>query len=160
MRVFAKQFSIIFFVGFAALLVALGYGSLSGNIFSENTLLVALRYFGLGFMAAGMVLWISLRRDEAGKPGLNPLFTLLLIGGCLFLLLGVLFPESSVSRMSSLLGLGFMLSALLIGVLVMLLLPAYPHPVAVKWPEASDLAPDPHAQEDKGKAVAESEHLS
>jgi hypothetical protein len=142
-RTVSKQFASVFFAGFIALAVALGFGGMSGNLLSDHPFLVALRYLGLGLMAAGMTLWILTRRDEAGKPALNALFGMLLIVGAAFLVIGLIYPDTAGEIISPA-GLGFMVGALAIGVLSMILAPAYPKPLTVIWPEGGEKHPDPH----------------
>ncbi|HEC21601.1 MAG TPA: hypothetical protein ENI95_01650 [Chloroflexi bacterium] len=144
MRPWAKRFALVFLVGFLSFAVALALGSISGDILSGAPFLVALRAFGVGYMAAGMVLWIALLRDEAGKPELNPLFGLLLAVGCLVLFVNLLLPGSSVRLFLAWGGLGLTLGALVIGFLAMLIAPAYPQPPTVRWPEGGDAYPLAH----------------
>lgn len=145
MRGWAKQFALVFFVGLIALAMALAYSSMTtGSLLASNPLLAALRAFGVGFMANGLVLWIALRRDEAGKPELNPLLGLLILIGSILLAVGVLFPASFLSTPFSLSGLGLSLAALVFGFLAMLIAPAYPRPVTTRWPEGGEEHPNPH----------------
>jgi hypothetical protein len=144
-RGWAKQFALVFFVGLIALAMALAYSSITtGSLLGNNPLLAALRAFGVGFMANGLVLWIALRREEGGKPELNPLLGLLILIGSILLALGVLFPASFLSAPLSLSGLGMSLAALAIGTLAMLIAPAYPRPVTTRWPEGGEEHPNPH----------------
>ncbi len=132
----ARQFALFFYVGFIAVFAALAYSLMTtGDLFAAHPFLAALRAFGLGVMAAGMVLWIALRRSQGGKTALNPLFGFLLFAGGVLLALGLLFPFSGLSQPASLGGLAFMGAGLLIGLLVMLFSPALPEPAAKRWPE-------------------------
>jgi len=142
-RTVAKQFASVFFIGFMALAMALGYGGMSGDLLNSHPFLTALRYFGLGLMAVGMTLWIVSRRDEAGKPGLNALLGMLSLGGTALLVLALVFSDS-LGRMGGIAGLGFTVAALAIGTLAMILAPAYPRPLTVSWPEGGEKHPDPH----------------
>ncbi len=138
MAAWARQFGLVFFIGFFSLATSLAYSVISaGVLFADHPLIAALRSFGLGMMAAGFTLWIALRRHEAGKGGLNPLFGFLLAGGTLFLLLGILFPAGGMSRFAQIVGLSFIFAALGIGLLATLIAPAYPRPIARRWPEGS-----------------------
>lgn len=145
MTTLARQFGLVFFIGFFSLAVSLAYSVISaGVLFADHPLISALRALGLGMIAAGFTLWIVLRRNEAGREGMNSLFGFLLVGGVLFLLLGALFPSSGISRPAQIAGLAFMLSALGIGLLVTLIAPAYPRPIARRWPEGGEVAPMGH----------------
>jgi predicted flap endonuclease-1-like 5' DNA nuclease len=127
MKSFERQFGLVVLAGIMALAAALGYSMMTaGMLLSDNAFLVALRVFGLGIIAAGLTMWIAIRRDEAGKTSLNPLF---------LLVIGLLFPLSGLSHTAEMAGLGFALSGLVIGVLAMLFSPAYPKPIATRWPE-------------------------
>lgn len=138
MAAWARQFGLVFFMGFFSLAASLAYSLISaGILFADHPLIGALRSFGLGMIAAGFTLWIALRRHEAGKSSLNPLFAFLLASGALFLLLGLLFPASGMSRFTQMVGLSFILIALGIGLLATLIAPAYPRPIARRWPEGS-----------------------
>lgn len=136
MRAWARQFAVFFYIGFIALLAALANSLVTdGILFAAHSFVAALRAFGVGFIAAGMALWVALRRDEAGKGGLNPLFGFLISVGAVLLIIGLLFPHSALGPPASLVGLGFMLAALAIGLLAMLIAPARPAPAAKRWPE-------------------------
>lgn len=135
MRGVAKQFAAVFFVGFIALAAALAYGSMTtGALLGDQPFLAALRSFGLGWMAAGMVLWVALRRDEAGRAELNPPLGLMVGLGCAVLLATLFIPFSPIAAYLIWGGLGLTLGALLIGVLAMIFNPAYPTPITVRWP--------------------------
>ena len=135
MKAISKRFALVFFLGFVALITALGYSRISeGDLISYHPWLRALRAFGVGYMAAGMVLWIALRREEGGHPTLNPLFALLLAIGCLLLLIGVVFPNSDLVPTLTWSGMSLNVIALLIGIIAVLSAPAYPHPLNVTWP--------------------------
>jgi hypothetical protein len=143
----AKQFALIFFLGFIALAAALGYGSATGHLLSGHPFVAALRFFGLGFMAAGLVLWIALRRDQAGRPGLNTFLGLMIGVGSLLLLVGLLFPLSDLSVLLGPSGLAFNLAALLVGFLAVLFAPAYPRPVVKRWEEAPPVEAEVHTND-------------
>ncbi len=143
MITFSKQFASIFFIGFIALAAAISLGGMAGNTFADNPYLMALRYLGAGFMACGMVLWIVARRTEAGRPGLNALLGMLVVGSLLALLLGQIFAPG-LAYLAGPIGLGFALSALAVGVLSMIIAPAYPRPLTASWPEGGLAHPDPH----------------
>ena len=103
MRGVAKQFAMVFFVGFIALAVALAYSNVTAGVLLDGQpFLVALRSFGLGVMAAGMVLWIALRRDEGGKPEINLLLGLMVGSGCIVLLAALFFAFYSVLKVRNL----------------------------------------------------------
>src|SRR5574341_2664560 len=106
-----RQFASVFFIGFLALALALAFGSISGHFLDLHPSLVALRYFGLGWMAAGMALWIALRRHEAGKPGVN-LLLLFLVGASMTVsVVGLLLPFAAFGPILTWGLIGFALSA-------------------------------------------------
>lgn len=145
MRGVAKQFAVVFFVGFIALALALAYSSMTtGALLDSQLFLVALRSFGLGWMAAGMSLWVALRRDEGGKPEINLPMYLMIGVGCAALLVTLFLPFSSVASYLIWGGLGLTLGALVIGVLAMIFNPAYPKPITVRWPEGGEAQTNPH----------------
>lgn len=136
MKSWSRMFALAFYVGFIALFAALAYGLIgTGSLLPANPFLSSLRTFGVGFIASGFTQWIALRRTEAEHTGLNPLFGFLIVAGAFLLLLGVLFPQSGLSRPAGLAGMGFMFAALLIGLAAVLFDPAFPKPVARSWPE-------------------------
>ncbi len=158
MSTWAKQFALVFLVGFIGLALALGYSLMgTGALLGENPFLIVLRNAGLSFMAAGMALWVFTRREAAGKKGLAPLFTLLTLGGCLLSLLSVIFPPSgSLSTTPSVGGLGLNLAAMVLGILAMIIDPAYPKPLTVSWPEGGEPVPtiNNHGEESETEKAA------
>lgn len=145
MRGVAKQFAVVFFAGFIALTAALAYSSMTaGSLLDDQPFFVALRAFGLGWMATGMVLWIVLRRDEGGKPEINPLLGMMIGVGCASLLAALFFPFTPVAVYLVWGGLGLTGAALAMGVLAMLFNPAYPRPITVRWPEGVEGQANPH----------------
>lgn len=149
MKTWAKQFALVFFTGLIALAAALGYGAMIGDLLNSHPFLVALRFFGLSYMAGGLVLWIALRRDEAGKPGLNPFLGLLSGVGGILALVGMVFPFSDVSYLLGLGGLGLAASALLIGFLAMVFAPAYPRPIEKRWEVEAPASAESHQPVDE-----------
>lgn len=145
MRSVAKQFAVVFFVGFIALVAALAYSSMmTGKLLDDQPFLAALRSFGFGWMAAGMVLWVALRRDEGGKPEINPLLGLMIGLGCAILLVVLFVSFYPVAAYLIGGGLGLTLAALAIGILAMVFSPAYPKPITVRWPEGGEAQTNPH----------------
>ncbi|MBN1313056.1 MAG: hypothetical protein JXB30_16710 [Anaerolineae bacterium] len=145
MRGVAQQFAVVFFVGLIALAAALAYGSMTDGVFlSEQSFLVALRTFGLGWMAAGMVLWIILRREEGGRPEISLPLGLMVVLGCVLLVLAVFLPFVAAANYLMWVGLVLNLAALAVGVLAMLFTPAYPKPVTIRWPEGGEDHTDIH----------------
>lgn len=145
MTTLAKQFAVVFFLGFIILAMALGLGSMTGQVLSANANLVGLRYLGGGLMASGLALWIAKRRAEGGKPGLNPLIGMLVILGSAVLVLGAIFPTSTIDLLGPA-GLGASASALVVGFLAMLISPAPgAKPLTARWPEGGEEAQDAHA---------------
>lgn len=141
MRRFFRNFPLVFFVGFFALATALGIGSVSGHLLSSDPFLSALRSFGGGLMIAGFAMWIALLRDEAGQPGLSPLFALLLVAGMLVLLVNAIYPYTALGAALGWGGLGANGVALLLGLLSMAISPAYPTMPTSHWPEGGEQEP-------------------
>lgn len=139
MKTLAKQYGVVFLVGLVALSAALATSMITaGTLLSSAPFISALRMFGIGLIAAGMALWITLRREEAGKGGLTTLFGFLVIAGVVLLILGLVFFSSGLSQPANLAGLGFTLAALAVGVLSMIFAPAYPRPLAKRWPVGAE----------------------
>ncbi len=139
MKSFARQFGLVVLAGIVALAAALAYSMMAaGMLLSDNAFLAALRVFGLGVIAAGLTMWIAIRRDEAGKTSLNPLFGFLMLAALILLTIGLLFPFSGLSRTAGMAGLGFAVSGLAIGVLATLFSPAFPRPITTRWPEGGE----------------------
>lgn len=145
MRALASQFAVVFFLGFIGLAVALGYGAMTGSLWTDQPFLSALRYAGLGFMLAGMALWIAARRDEAGKTGLTFLFGVFTVAALALSVIGLLFYESFGS-MLILGGLGLAAGALVIGFGAQLIDPAYPRGLTARWPEGGEPEAVHHAE--------------
>jgi hypothetical protein len=143
LRVLLQNFAVVFLIGFMSMAAALGFGSLSGEILSSIPGLVALRFFAAGMMVTGMVMWITLLRDEAGKTGLTPLFALLLTIGTLMLVANLIDPSNAFSAALSWGGLGLTGGALVLGLLAMLMAPVS-SPVATLEPAKGNEQPSPH----------------
>jgi len=141
-----KLHAVVFFIGFTAFVVALGFGATSGAIWDLSPMLVNLRSLGVGFMLAGLVLWIMQTRAAAGKPELNPFFGFLAVVGIAAVLVSVLFPGSGLSPVLNLAGMGAAAVALIIGLLVMAVNPAYPEPLSTVWPGGPAKYPGPDAK--------------
>ena len=138
MRRFFGTFPLVFFVGFFALATALGMGSVSGQILSSDPFLSALRSFGGGLMIGGFAMWIALLRDEAGQPGLSPLFALLLVAGMLLLAFNVIYPYNALTVALGWGGQAASAVALVLGLLAMMISPAYPTKPTSHWPEGGE----------------------
>lgn len=140
MKTWAQQYGLVFFLGFVGMVAALGYSMMgTGRLWDPNATLAALRLAGVGFMAAGLAMFTALRREEAGKTGLNTLFGFLIVGGIFLLLLGLVFSRSGLSQSAGLAGLAFTLAALLVALLSQLFVPGHPEPLAKKWPATTVL---------------------
>lgn len=136
MRDVLRAFGVVFYLGFFALVFALGHSLVTtGLLWAAEPLLAALRAVGLALMAAGLTMWIMLRRAEAGRGTLNPLLAFLIVAGAVMAVVAVLMPASALSPSLQLAGVGAALAGLLIGVVQMIFDPAYPQPVAKSWPE-------------------------
>lgn len=136
MSAWLHRFGTFFYLGLVALSAALAYSLMSqGVLFAPHPVLAALRAFGVGFMASGMALWVALRRTEAGHTALNPLFGFLVGASAVLLVLALLFPFSGMSRPAGLAGMAFGVAAFVIGLVLTLVAPAFPQPIARRWPE-------------------------
>jgi len=140
MKTWTEQYGLVFFLGLAGLSAALGYSMMAtGVLWDAVPFLVALRAFGIGFMACGIAMFTTMRRQEAGKTGLTTLFGFLVFGGIILLLLGLIFSNSGLSQPASSAGLGFALAALLIAFLAQVFSPGQPEPLAKTWPATTVL---------------------
>jgi len=147
---FAKQFALVFLFGFAIMVFALGYGGITNDIFSELPLLVALRALGAGLMASGMTLWVAARRDEAGKPELNPLLYFLAVSGTLVLIVAAAANMQPFMPLLTQVGIGLTLGGMLLALIIMAFMPAFPKPFTSTWPEGGEpesSPPSDHAHE-------------
>ncbi len=145
MRTIARQFPVVFIAGLTALASSLAISNLSeGVLLSAHPFIHALRSFGLGFMSAGLVLWIDLCREASGKRDVSTPLGILVAGGSALLAITLLAPFAAWSSMLSWAGVAINAGALLIGVAVMVLDPAYPCHLAVAWPDGGLEHPDPH----------------
>lgn len=142
MTALARQFALIFFIGFIAFVVAMGFGGMAGDLFSTNAALYSLRSLGITFMAGGLALWIAKRREEGGKPGISMLLVMLVLLALAASTTGALlgWPVTSYLQPPAL---GAALSALVVGFAASLLSPAGAKPLTVSWPEGG--AGDPYA---------------
>lgn len=136
MRDFLRAFGVIFYIGFFALVAALAYSLMTfGVLFAEHEVLAALRAFGGAYIAAGLAMWVMLRREEAGKGGINPLLGFLILAGAAFTLIAVAFFSRPFSDLLQLAGFGAAAGGLLIALIVTVFDPAFPKPVSKSWPE-------------------------
>ncbi len=140
MRAIARLFAVVFFLGFIAMAAALAYGAMAGQLWYDHPFLSALRYFGIGLMAAGMTLWIVERRAEAGREGLNPLLWLLIVGAVIALVIPLIFANAlgTSADLIGVIGVAFAAAALVIGLIAQLLSPAYPKGLTTRWPEGGE----------------------
>jgi vacuolar-type H+-ATPase subunit I/STV1 len=161
LRIISRLFAVVFFVGFIAMALALGYGALAENLWLDHPFAAALRYFGLGLMAAGLAMWVIDRRYEANKEGLNPLLWLLLAGAILALVPALVFANSlgGTVHQIGLIGLGFAVASLLIAVIAQIVSPALPRGLTTRWPgETASSEPSHSATSDVGHAPDQSAH--
>jgi hypothetical protein len=134
----SRQYAVVFFVGFLALIFALAFGSLAGEIFSSNPTLVSVRFLSAGLMFSGLTLWICHLRDEAGKPGLNMFLTLIVATGVLLSAVRLGFQDNLSLEFLNWGGLALAGTALIIGFLSMVVSPAMPKPLTTHWPEGGE----------------------
>ena len=145
MDAWSKRFGLVFFLGFLLFIAALGYGRLNGSMFSPNPLLVAMRFMGIDLMASGLALWITSLRAEAGKPGLNTLIGLMVVGGLILSFVHILLPSTSWTQFFGWSGAALTVMALMIGVLAMIVSPAYAKPLTTRWPEGGENMDSQHS---------------
>jgi predicted flap endonuclease-1-like 5' DNA nuclease len=149
MSTWLHRFGFFFYLGLVALAAALAYSLMTqGILFAPHPFLAALRAFGVGFIASGMALWIALRRTEAGHTALNPLFSFLVVASAVLLMFALLFPFSGMSFPAELAGVAFGVAALAVGLVLMIFAPAFPKPIAQKWPEDAQPVLTRYARED------------
>lgn len=140
-----RTFPVVFILGVTALAASIAFSQIdTGVLFGMHPFVVALRAFGVGYMAAGAALWVCMCRCAGGRPGLQPLFMLLLLLGSGMLALSVLMPMSIIAPTLNWAGIAFNGSALLIGLIATLIDPAYPAHLATTWPDGGTAHPDPH----------------
>jgi hypothetical protein len=142
----AKQFAVVFFLGFIIFVAALGLGGMADGPLSANVNLVGLRYLGVGMMAGGLALWIAKRRGEGGKTGLNTLIGWLVILSIVALLAGAIWAQA-LAVMVGPIGVGAAVAALIIGFIATLIMPAGPKPLVAHWPEGGEPVPAGHEAE-------------
>lgn len=151
MKAWLRPFGVVFYLGFFALVFALGHSLVTtGTLLAAEPLLAALRAVGLTLMAAGLTMWIMLRRAEAGRGTLNPLLGFLIVAGALMAIVAVIMPSSALSPSLQLAGAGAALAGLLVGLVQMIFDPAYPKPVAKSWPEGGTAVLTRFARADEG----------
>lgn len=149
MSTWLHRFGFFFYLGLVALAAALAYSLMTqGILFAPHPFLAALRALGVGFIASGMALWIALRRTEAGHTALNPLFGFLVVASAVLLLFALLFPFSGMSLPAELAGVAFGVAALAVGLVLTIFAPAFPKPIAQKWPEDARPVLTRYARED------------
>ncbi len=145
MNTYRRHFALVFFTGAIALVSAVAYSSIvTGVLFFPHPFLIALGAFGLGTMAAGFTLWISLCRQLGGEPSLNTLFDFLIASGLILLLVNLFAAGRPYSPILMWAGLGLTGSALIIGLLAMVIAPVYPCAIATRWPEGGEKHPNPY----------------
>jgi len=129
-QTWAKRFAIVFGIGFTIYVYAVGAGMAIGQSTSEVAGLRGLRYLGGGLMVGGMTLWIAKSRIEGDRPGLNPMFGILLVFSTALLLLGAIASAASgeVFLLPLQGGLASAVLALVVGLLSMVIAPPEPTP--------------------------------
>jgi hypothetical protein len=144
MNAVRRHYALVLIGGAAVLATAIGFSTITtGLLFAAHPFLAALRASGLGLMASGFTLWLSLCRQQGGKPTLNTLFDFLNASGIFLLVLGTLFFGRAFTPVLLWGGLGLSGSGLLIGLLAMVVDPCYPCKIAVRWPEGGEEHPNP-----------------
>ncbi|MGF1507770.1 MAG: hypothetical protein GYB64_15810 [Chloroflexi bacterium] len=159
MRTWVKQHSTLFFIGFTAFVIALAYGALTTGIFSTQRFVFTLRGIGLGFMAGGLALWAADERYKGGKPGLNPLLGAMVAVASLTLIVTfIIFNTLTAAALNILLWSAVAVNglAMLIGLIVMIVNPAYEQMPTAMWPEGGEPElPEHHHHEEHAHPVEE-----
>lgn len=153
LKALVRQYGIVTFAGIAVLAYAFGVSAISGRLLGDSTFLAAMRALGIGLLAAGGTLWTAARREEAGKPELNPLLVFVALGGILLLLAGALASGGESAGLLSSVGLGVAAFGLAIAVLITLTMPAFKVAPAQQWPAGGEPAPVAHHHEEPGHAA-------
>jgi hypothetical protein len=141
----SKRYNLVFFIGFLVFTAAIAYVRLTNVLLSANALLVAVRFLGLGLMFSGLALWIALLRADAGKTGVNTIIGLMVVAGLALLAVFVLLPSTLWTQLFGWGGAALTISALIIGVVAMIVSPAYPRPLTTRWPEGGETTDNPHS---------------
>ena len=131
MRSWANRFATVFGLGFVILAYAIGSGAAIGQALSLKAGLLSLRHLGAGLMLSGMTLWVAKARIEGNRPGLNPMFSLLLSFSALLLVVGVILAAATGDAFTLGLqaGLALAAAALVVGLLAQLISPPEHTPV-------------------------------
>lgn len=125
MLAWAKRYAVVFAVGFVTYAFAVGVQAASGVELHSIPVVRSLRYLGGGLMLIGMTLWIAKSRIEGKRPGLNPMFGLLLAFSAILLVLGAIVTAASreIVLVALQAGLASAAAALVVGMLAMFISP-------------------------------------
>ncbi len=148
MKTLARQYGLVFFIGFILFVVALALGAPSGALWSPVSWLAAIRWAGITLMLTGFTLWVVFRRDEAGKPELNPLFYFFAVVAMLMALIGVLFHGVALGAVLASWSMAAAGAGVAVALIMTLVNPAFSNPVTQKWPEGGEPEPAPAHHED------------
>lgn len=125
MQVWAKRFAAVFGLGLVIYVSAVGVSAATGQPLADTPVIRSLRWLGGGWMLSGMTLWVAKSRSEGGRPGLNPMFGLLLIFSTILLVLGVILTIATgeISLLTLQAGEASSAAALVVGLLAVLIAP-------------------------------------
>ncbi len=142
---FAKRYPLVFFTGVTALALGVGLGVITGaGPLWSHPLAQMLRYVGLGYMAAGFGLWIAHCRELAEKPALSPFFNMTITPGLALLALALIVSGTPAAIPLMWAGMGLIGGALIVGMVSMVVDPAYPAPLGVTWPQGGEECRKPY----------------
>jgi len=138
LRTIANQYSVVSFLGLAALSLSLGYGAITGDLLSPNAFITALRVLGFSFMLGGLAMWLAVRRAEAGKPGLNPLLVSTVLIGLLASVVSLFLAYTDLGPAFWWGGFIVNVLAVVIALFIVIIDPAFEKPVTKVWPEGGE----------------------
>lgn len=130
MQGWARRYSIVIGIGFVIYVFAVGLGAATGEpLATREAWPLSLRYLGGGLFVGGLALGIANRRIEGNRPGLNPMFGLLLAFSTILLVIGAIVAAASGETflLGMQAGLVSAVAALGVGLLAMLI--SAPEPV-------------------------------
>lgn len=153
MKTLARQYGLVFFIGFILLVVALALAAPSGLLWSPVSWLAAMRWAGLTLMLTGFTLWVAFRRDEAGKPELNPLFYFFAVVAMLMALVGLLVHGVAIGSILAIWSVAVAGAGVMVALILTLVNPAFVNPVTQTWPEGGEPEPAPAHHEDHHEAA-------
>lgn len=139
MKTWLGAFSVVFYVGFFALISALAFSLIVfGTLWEAQPVLASLRALGLTLIATGFTMWVMLRRAQAGRDALNPAMGAPTAAGVVMAIAAMIWPYAALSPALQIGAVGAALAGLVVALILVLFDPAFPHPVAATWPEGGN----------------------